>query len=78
LSRALSEFDEELFTTLKNDEIPEDISDEEKDFLKESHFLCNCNLQEELVMLQRNRIRRYGNHHVRLTIMPTLNCNFKC
>ncbi|MDR0789609.1 MAG: radical SAM protein [Bacteroidales bacterium] len=79
LTNALSEFEEDLFYVIKNNEISEKkISNEEKDFLLSSNFLCDYELQEELIMLQRNRIRRYGNHHIRLTIMPTLNCNFRC
>jgi uncharacterized protein len=79
LSSAFFEIDEQLFLTLQNEDLSLDsIEKEDTDFLWESNFLCDKDLIEENVLLQRNRIYRYGNRIARITIMPTLNCNFKC
>ena len=73
LTSAFSELDNDLFDAVRNNAL-DNIDNEEKEFLTQSNFICD----EELVLLQRNRIMRYGNHSARITIMPTLNCNFRC
>jgi uncharacterized protein len=79
LSSAFFEIDEQLFHTLQNEDLVlESIAKEDIDFLFEGNFLCDNDLIEENVILKRNRIARYGNHIARITIMPTMNCNFKC
>lgn len=79
LSSAFFEIDEQLFSTLqKEDSSLDPIEKEEIDFLLGGNFLCDDDLIEENVLLQRNRIHRYSNRVARITIMPTLNCNFKC
>ena len=79
LSGALTEIDEELFDCLKNNKIedanaPEEVLDE----MRRSHFICDNNLKEELIVLSANKIFRFNNSVARVTILPTLNCNFKC
>jgi uncharacterized protein len=78
LTQSLSEIDEKLYFQLKENQTLDNIDNEEKYLLKKKNFICDYALQEELIMLRLNRIKRYGNHYARLTIMPTLNCNFKC
>lgn len=79
LSSALFNIDKPLFITLQNEDLSLDsVLKEDIESLINSNFLCEDNLLEEQIILQRNRINRYGNNTARITIMPTLNCNFKC
>ncbi|GHT48295.1 radical SAM/SPASM domain-containing protein [Bacteroidia bacterium] len=78
ITQALSEFDEEFFFTLKNNLPFPDLDHSDKEVLKNSHFICDKDLQEENIILCKNRIQRYGNRIARITIMPTLDCNFRC
>lgn len=77
LSGALMELDEALYCALENDSI--DIIDKVvSDKLFKAGILCNDNLEESQIIVSRNRIQRYGNKIVRLTVMPTIDCNFRC
>ncbi|MDR3059717.1 MAG: radical SAM protein, partial [Prevotella sp.] len=78
ITQALSECDEEFFNTLKNNLPLSDLDSADKEVLKNSHFICDKELLEENIILCKNRIQRYGNRVARITIMPTLDCNFKC
>lgn len=78
LTTSFCEFDESLYNALKYNENLEDISNEDIKLLDENHFICTKSLEEENIILRRNRIYRYSNNVAKLTIMPTLNCNFKC
>lgn len=43
-----------------------------------NHFVCDDTLQEEMILLKKNRDNRFGNRHAKITVMPTLDCNFRC
>jgi uncharacterized protein len=77
LWRNISIIDEELYNSLiKNDlsSISCDVSSE----LRNEGYLCNDDLHEEYILLYRNRRFRYTSNYARITIIPTLNCNFSC
>lgn len=78
LTGAFSEVDDELFRCLKQNSCLEGFPQELIDELKNSHFICDEHLVEENVILRINREMRYGNHNARITILPTVDCNFKC
>lgn len=81
LTGSLTQVDEQLFTTLKENKWPDvenEIPPELKDELLTSHFICENDLTEENIVLKINRELRYGNHYARITVLPTINCNFKC
>lgn len=61
LTGFLSEFDEEMFLAIREGSLPSDIPDGQKQELVRNHFVCDEGLQEELVMLRKNREARYGN-----------------
>lgn len=46
--------------------------------LERNKIICNSSIDEYLQVLRLQRIIKYGNKNARLTILPTLNCNFKC
>ena len=77
MSRALMEVDEELFNTLseKNiNKIPESV----KEQLVSDGYICSTKFTEENYFLFKNHICRYSQDTIRITIMPTLSCNFSC
>lgn len=78
LTGAFSEVDEELYRCLEQNSSLEECSKELLDELKTNHFICEKQLVEENVILRINREIRYGNHNARITILPTVDCNFKC
>lgn len=78
LSSALSQVDEELFLALKNNCLGEITEQKCINELYESNFICEDELIEENVVLAINRTFRYSKDTARITVLPTLNCNFKC
>lgn len=79
LSGALIEVDEELFRCLKNNEIEKiNASEELFDEMRKAHFICDENLNEELIVLSANKMFRFANNVARVTILPTIDCNFRC
>ena len=79
MSGALIEVDEELFRCLKNNEIEKiNASEELFDEMRKAHFICDENLNEELIVLSANKMFRFANNVARVTILPTIDCNFRC
>lgn len=77
LSGSVLELNKELYACLKENNINNldtDIAQE----LYRAGILCHKNLDEKQILLARNKEQRYGNNIVRLTIMPTIDCNFRC
>lgn len=48
------------------------------DVLKKNRFIHDESIDEYYQIVRLQRILKYGNKNARLTILPTLNCNFKC
>lgn len=79
LRSSLLEIDEELFRRLSVPDSEVDTLDEE--ILEELHangVVCDANLNEENLILANCKIRRFSNDMARVTILPTLDCNFHC
>lgn len=77
LTGSTLELNQELYTCLKEnciDKLDNTIAQE----LYKAGILCHKDLHEEHIILARNREQRYGNNIIRLTIMPTIDCNFRC
>lgn len=78
LTGFMSEFDAELYNAIRSGHCLSDLSDINKDYLKNGNFICENDLNESMVFLMKNRKYRYNNNIARITIMPTLDCNFRC
>lgn len=78
MTSALSEIDRELYTLLRKESSLDELSEELLRDLEYSHYVCGQDLVEENILLQANRILRYGNRMARITILPTLECTFRC
>nr|WP_311520939.1 radical SAM protein [uncultured Porphyromonas sp.] len=46
--------------------------------LEKGRFVCDTSIDEYYQIIRLQRILKYGNKNARLTILPTLNCNFNC
>lgn len=46
--------------------------------LERNKIICDSSIDEYLQVIRLQRIIKYGNKNARLTVLPTLNCNFKC
>ena len=77
LTGSTLELNQELYTCLKENNINE-LDNTIAQELYKAGILCHKDLDEEHIILARNREQRYGNNTIRLTIMPTIDCNFKC
>lgn len=77
LTNALMIVDNELFNAFANEDV-EHLTDELTAQMLADGYLCPADMKEENVLLLRNHQYRYGNDTVRVTVMPTLNCNFSC
>ncbi|WP_418976332.1 radical SAM protein [Alistipes putredinis] len=72
------EVDRELYETLHDNGPLNNIPQELLISLEKSNFICDDNLDETMIFISKNRVTRFSNEHIRVTIMPTLNCNFRC
>lgn len=78
LSSDLREIDSELNDALTNGEI-DGIKDSDLLLdLANSQLICEDELQEEYLIVSANKTFRFANNTARITIMPTLECNFNC
>lgn len=78
LSCDFREIDAELFDVLKNDRVDlladaELISD-----LERGGLICDQSISEESYVIAANKSFRFSKSAVRITVMPTLDCNFHC
>ena len=69
--------DAELEKKLKNN-IFSDFDEASLGVLEKNKFICDGAIDEYLQIIRLQRIIKYGNKNARLTILPTLNCNFRC
>lgn len=77
LRQSLLEIDYDLSQAIKScniDSIPQDC----KEQLFKNGVLCDNKLDETNVVLAQNSLFRFANSTIRVTILPTLNCNFHC
>ena len=77
ISNALLDVDDELYTALQSgmiEKLPEDVVRS----LKRNGFIVEDTTDETCSVRYANLVSRYNNSMLRVTILPTLNCNFKC
>ena len=79
LSTDLREVDKELFDALNNNQIAvNELDDDTISDLKEGQLICDDECVEENLILCANKQYRFSNRTARVTVMPTLECNFRC
>lgn len=79
LRSSLLEIDDELFQWLTVPENDIDYLDENiLDELSANGMVCDDMLKEENVVLANSKRHRFSNNAARVTILPTLDCNFHC
>lgn len=77
LSKALVKVDSDLYKALL-DKAVEQIPKEVQDYLSQILVLVDNSLEESDAVKLANYRNRYGNKTLRVTILPTLSCNFNC
>lgn len=78
LSKALICLEEDNYIEkLKSNSLSE-LDQESINLLEQNKFICDDSIDESLQIIRLHRLIKYGNKNVRLTILPTLNCNFRC
>lgn len=77
ISNALLDVDDELYTALLSGET-EMLPDNVVLSLKRNGFLVENAIDETCSIRYANLVSRYNSGMLRVTILPTLNCNFKC
>lgn len=77
VSSALIKVDEELWRNLPLNKL-EGTDDDTISQLKKMGIVCNKSLEESDVIVAKNKYNRYSNNTIRMTIMPTMSCNFRC
>lgn len=78
VSNALLKIDDELAEYLQDeknvDSLPTDVLEQ----LKSSGFIVNDDVDETCAIRYANLVNRYNSKLLRVTILPTINCNFRC
>lgn len=77
VSHALLKIDDELAEYLQTkdiDKLPKEI----KGQLETSGFIVDNNVDETCAIKYANLVNRYNSKLLRITILPTINCNFRC
>lgn len=77
MSKALLQIDDDLRNALRHEPvngIPADI----QLVLKEKGFLTDGVTDESIPIKYANIVNRFNSEHLRVTILPTLSCNFRC
>ncbi|WP_028895938.1 radical SAM protein [Prevotella sp. HUN102] len=77
LSKTLLEIDEELYTALTNPNL-DILSPDVKQCLENAFVLIDESIEESDAVKAANFRCRYNSDSIRITILPTLNCNFQC
>lgn len=77
LTKSLIEVDKDLFSTLRKGEMNA-IDPTMRDELSNMGFLLNEDINEEAVVMTANIRERFQSKALRVTILPTLSCNFSC
>lgn len=75
-STSIIEIDRELYNYCTKGKL--DFNIELQKQLKELGFICDDDEIEENKILARLKCARYKSGYSRVTLIPTLNCNFKC
>ena len=76
-SNALLKVDEELYDVLKGGNL-QVLSEDVWNTLEQSGFLIKDSIDETCSIRYGNLIGRYNSKLMRITILPTLSCNFRC
>lgn len=77
LHSSLLEIDKDLAHLLKSSDI-NSIEGDLKDELYHNGIICKKSLNESHVLLARNKQMRFSSDFARVTILPTIDCNFRC
>lgn len=56
----------------------EEFDHDSLEMLERNKLICDDSIDESLQVIRLQRMIKYGNKNSRLTILPTLNCNFRC
>ncbi|WP_443983293.1 radical SAM protein [Xylanibacter rarus] len=78
VSNALFEIDNELVNALNAPNLPSEIPDDILSSLKNGGFIIDDNTDETCNIRYANLVNRYNSKLMRVTILPTINCNFRC
>ena len=78
LSRALVCFEDQEFVRSLEKSNLQGLDDAILTALESNKFVCDDAIDEYYQVVRLQRILKYGNRNARLTILPTLNCNFRC
>lgn len=78
LSRALLGLeDKNIISSLKKNDL-QSLDEDVIEILEKNRFICDESIDEYYQVVRLQRILKYGNKNARLTILPTLSCNFRC
>ena len=77
ITKSLIQIDSELFNALSHGQI-EQIPKDELNQLYDMGIVTSDDFNESDPIIIANLKNRYASNHLRVTVMPTLNCNFRC
>lgn len=78
LTSSILEVDSDTYEELQNGTLDfENLEEEEKLTFINGNILTNCDNEQDIILF-RNKNLRFNNKIARITIMPTLECNFSC